>query len=91
MQKNIILRFVVVALMLYALVSLASVRMDLLRTERLAAELEQRQAQLMAENRRLTEQLSNTRDPEEMRRLAWTRLGLVLPGDKVFYFVEPEE
>ena len=90
MQKNIILRFVVVALMLYALISLTSVRMDLLRTERMAAELEARQAQLLAENRRLTEQLSNTRDPEEMRRLAWTRLGLVLPGDKVFYFVEAQ-
>ena len=90
MQKNIILRFVVVALMLYALVSLASVRLDLRRTEQLAAALQEQQAQLAAENRSLTEKLSKARDPEEMRRLAWSRLGLVQPGDKLFYFVQAE-
>ena len=26
--------------------------------------------------------------PEEMRRLAWDRLGLVMPGERLFYFIE---
>lgn len=84
------MRIVVVALMLYALVSFGSVRGDLRRTEELAAELEQRQAQLQAENEALREKLINGRSDEEMRRLAWERLGLVGPGDKVFYFTHTE-
>ncbi len=88
MQRDLIMRIVVVALMLYALVSLASVRGDLRRTERLAAELEETYAQLQEESRELTERLAAARSPEEMRALAWQRLGLVLPGEKVFYFTE---
>lgn len=91
MQKNIILRIVVVALMLYALLSLVSVRGDLRRTERLADRLGQEYDQLLEENIWLTERLSSARSPEEMRSLAWQRLGLVMPGDKVFYFVQPGE
>ena len=89
MHKNIILRIVVVALMLYSLLSLASVRGDLRRTERLADTLGQEYDQLLEENIWLTERLSSARSPEEMRELAWQRLGLVMPGDKVFYFAQP--
>ena len=90
MPRNIILRIVVVALMLYSLVSLASVRRDLRRTERLAEELGLEHARLSVENAWLTERLSTPRTQEEMRLLAWERLGLVLPGDKVFYFTEAQ-
>lgn len=90
MQRNIIMRIVVMALMLYALVSLATVRGDLRRTESLAEALEVEHAQLLTENTWLTQRLSTERSPEEMRLLAWERLGLVLPGDKVFHFVGGE-
>lgn len=91
MQKNVILRIVVVALMLYALAALGSVRRDLLRTERLAEALEEQRLSLAEENQALTEKLDRGWTPEEMRRLAWERLGLVQPGDRLFYFTEPEE
>lgn len=86
MQKNILLRIALVALMLYALLCLVSVREDLRRTEDLAQELRARVEQLDAENRDLRAKLSAGYSPEELRRLAWERLGLVLPGDKIFYF-----
>ncbi len=90
MPKNLILRIVVVALMLYALISLGGLRGDLRRTEQLAGQLEAEKELLAAENARLEASLNEAKDPEEMRRLAWERLGLVLPGEKIFYFTAPE-
>ena len=87
MQKDIILRIVVTALMLYGLCSLASVRGELRRTEQLAQELEARYTALEAEKDELEARLEAAKSPEEMERLARRRLGLVFPGDRLFYFV----
>lgn len=87
MQKDVILRIVVTALMLYGLFSLASVRGELRRTERLAQELEARYTVLEEEKSELETRLEAVKSPEEMERLARQRLGLVFPGDRLFYFV----
>lgn len=87
MQKNIIIRIVLVVLMLYALSSFAAARGDLRRTESLTEEFRAEYVRLCAENAELQEKLAEGRSDEEMRRLAWERLGLVMPEDKIFYFL----
>ena len=85
-SQNTIWRIVVLALLCYSLISFASVRSDLFKTERIAAELERELEFARAENQSLQLQLQYGRDDEQMRLLARQRLGLVMPGEIVFYF-----
>ena len=71
-NRSVILRIVVLALLLYALASLFSRRQELRELERRNRELE---ARLAGEGRE-----------EELRRLARERLGMVMPGEIIFYF-----
>jgi cell division protein FtsB len=84
--RDRILRAAVVALLLYAMGCLAGQYRLLCRTEALAAELAQRHEELAARRQELTQLLEKPPDEREMRRLAWERLGMVAPGEKVFYF-----
>lgn len=90
MQKNSLMRIVSVALLLYALFSFLSVRSDLRRTEMLAEEFRAEVEQLQKENDQLQGRIDSGWSDEELRRLAWERLALVLPGEKLFYFIEAE-
>lgn len=90
-DRDVILRIVILALLLYSLASFASVRSDLKRTEQLARDLEAEVNTLQEENRELEEKLSGPRSDEEMRMLARQRLGMVMPGEKVFYFTTDRE
>lgn len=90
-DRDVILRIVILALLLYSLASFASVRSDLKGTEQLARDLEAEVNTLQEENRALEEKLSGPRSDEEMRMLARQRLGMVMPGEKVFYFTTDRE
>ena len=90
MQKNSLMRIVSMALLLYALFSFLSVRSDLRRTEALAEAFQGEVEQLQKENVQLQDRLSSGWSDEELRRLAWERLALVMPGEKLFYFIEAE-
>lgn len=90
-NRDIILRIVVLALMLYSLVSLASARAELRHAEETAAGLQQELALLEQEKARLEEKLASAGSDEEMLMLARERLGLVLPGEKIFYFTTDRE
>lgn len=85
-SQNTIWRIVVLALLCYSLLSFASVQSDLFRTRQLAAGLEEELGCLREENRSLQLQLSQGYDDEQIRLLARQRLGLVMPGEIVFYF-----
>lgn len=90
-NRDVILRIVVLALLLYSLASFASVRGDLRRTEQTAAFLRQELEQLEADRILLEEKLAAVRSEEEMRQLARQRLGMVTPGEKIFYFTTDRE
>lgn len=90
-DRDVILRIVILALLLYSLASFASVRSDLRKTEQLAQSLKEELEQLQCENQELEEMLSSPRSDEEMRMLARQRLGMVMPGEKVFYFTTDRE
>ena len=88
--RDRILRAAVVALLLYAMGCLAGQYRLLCRTEMLAAALAQRNEELAARREELTQLLERPPDEWEMRRLAWERLGMVAPGEKVIYFTPTE-
>ena len=81
-----ILRAAVVALLLYAMGCLAGQYRLLCRTEALAEEPAQQNEELAARRQELAQLLERPPDEREMRRLAWERLGMVAPGEKIFYF-----
>ena len=89
-MRDRILRVAVLALLLYAMVSLAREYRLLYRTEQRTEALAARQKVLAEQNRALTEQLEQPPDRQEMRRLAWERLGMVAPGEKIFIFTQED-
>ncbi|MBR4548467.1 MAG: septum formation initiator family protein [Oscillospiraceae bacterium] len=89
-ERNLIMRLVVLALMLYALGSFVSAGRELARQQADTRALEARRQELLAERRELEAQITAAEDPEVMRRLAWEKLRMVMPGETVFCFTEPE-
>jgi cell division protein FtsL len=89
-RENLV-RIVLVVLLLYSMASLTSVGVQLGQSRQLLgtmnAQLEERQAV----NAQLQAEIAQERDPEEMQQLARERLGLVLPGEKLFYFSSDRE
>lgn len=89
-QKDRFLRAVVLALLLYSLGCLLWQYRLLCRTEQLTEELAARHELLTEQNRGLAQQLKQTPDEREMRRLAWERLGMLAPEEKVFLFIQED-
>lgn len=92
--KETLIRIVLLALMLYAAVCLASARRELHAAEDAQELLRARLAAVEQENRTLDRRLREGFSAEELEQLARERLGLVLPGDRIFRFpartAEPE-
>lgn len=88
---NTLWRIVLLALLFYSGFSFISVRIDLNRTRHTADNLQEQYVLLRAENELLNELLSQGVDDMQLQDLARERLGLVLPGEKVFYFTKDRE
>ena len=85
-ERNLIMRLVVLALLLYSLVNLTAGRRELLRQETETQALLREKQALLQDQRELESRLNAVGDEEQMRRLAWERLHMVMPGETVFYF-----
>ena len=85
--KERILQIVAVALLAYALWSFASVQLELKRAVARSAEL----AELQRQNTELEEKQAHSRDDATIESIARERLGLVMPGEIVFYFISDRE
>ena len=85
-NRSVILRIVVLALLLYALASLFSRRQELREAEDRVLLMEQELRELERRNRELEARLAGEGREEELRRLARERLGMVMPGEIIFYF-----
>lgn len=90
-NRNVILRIVIVALLCYTLSSFVAARERLHETELAAKTLSQELAELQTENELLQARLSRLDDEDELRAMAWQRLGMVMPDEKVFYFKTDRE
>lgn len=62
----------------------ARVRLDTARAEEQS--LSAACAALREENELLRQELASAREPERMEDMARERLGLVMPGERIFYF-----
>ena len=87
-HRELLIRLVLTAALLYALGHYASARLTLRRTELLADELSARRDALAAEQASLTDTLASLRSGEGLEAAARQRLGLVRPGELIFYFSE---
>ncbi len=88
---RLFLRASVLALLLYSLLSLSGEYRLLCRAEDMAASLAAANEALAAERLALIKRLQEPLEERELRRLAWERLGLVAPGEKVFVFTNAAE
>lgn len=89
--KERILQIVAVALLAYALWSFASVQLELKRADMRSAELDAQLAELQRQNLELEEKQAHSRDDATIESIARERLGLVMPGEIVFYFISDRE
>lgn len=85
------MRIILVALLLYSLTGFVTVSRELRQSELMAAQMRQQTEELRLLNGELEEKIAQGQSPEEMQQLARDRLGLVLPGEKLFYFSTDRE
>lgn len=88
---NVILRIVIVALLCYTLSNFIAARERLYETELAAQSMRQELLELRQEKEQLQTRLDSLNDEDELRALAWQRLGMVMPEEKVFYFTTDRE
>lgn len=90
-SRETLLRIILVALLLYSLASAMTVGRELSRSRLMAEQMQQQRAQFIQLNGELETKINQGHSPEEMQQLARERLGLVLPGEKLFYFSTDRE
>ena len=84
--KETLIRIVLPALLIYAALCLASARRELIVADAVEASLRRRLETIEQDNLAVSEKLTEGWSTEELESLARERLGLVLPGDRVYHF-----
>ena len=82
---------VLVSLLLYSVMSLGSAMYELRQTQALEAQMQAELTALQKENAAMSQRLQRGIGKDEVIQLARQRLGLVLPGEKIFYFTTDRE
>ncbi len=90
-SRETLVRIILVALLLYSLTGFIAVGRELRQSELMAAQMRQQAEELRLLKADLEEKIAQGQSPEEMQQLARDRLGLVLPGEKLFYFSTDRE
>ena len=85
-DRSVIGRIVVLALLLYGLGSLTAVSRELTAAQETVEALRLQRQLLAAEQEQLAQALADREEPETLERLARERLGMVKPGERIFYF-----
>ncbi len=90
-RREVLLRLVLLALLLYSLLHYAAARQQLARTEAAAEILTKEHAELEREHETLEKRLAEGESAQALEARARTELGLVRPGEIIFYFSEDGE
>lgn len=90
-SRNYLIRIVLLSLLLYAVGSLFSSGQQLRLSHEKEAELSAALAELRRDNLQMQQRLEESISDEELIQLARQKLGLVLPGEKIFYFTTDRE
>lgn len=86
-----LMRIVAVALLIYALALFVNSAREVAHAEAELAGLEASIAEEKLYNQQLLIKLESVESGEGIERAAREKLGLVLPGEKIFYFTEEQE
>ena len=90
-SKETLIRIFLLALLIYSLISFASVKRAAEKADIEMASLCEKLSALEADNARMRESLEEGLSDAELEQLARHRLGLVMPGEKIFYFITDRE
>ena len=85
-KAGILTKLVVLALLIAAATALLNLRSQILTAQ---ADLEEARAQVASQtqiNADLADAVENSDDPERQADIARSKLGLVAPGERIFYF-----
>lgn len=82
-----LLRIVALALLLYSLALFVTSVREAAQAENAAAVLEEEYGRALEERLALEEKIERAQSAEGVEQLARDRLGLVMPGEKIFYFI----
>lgn len=86
-RSSIFTRIVILALIVYAAVTLASTQRRVAAAEADRAALQAKVDATLLENAELEYDIAHAGDPEIIAEIARSKLGLVMPGEKIFYDV----
>ena len=86
-KASIITKLIVIILIGYAAVTLIGLNSRIQSAEKAKIELEKKAADLAERNAKLEHYILNSKDPETIKSVAREKLGLVMPGEIVFYDV----
>lgn len=84
-RAGIITKVLLLAIVLYAAVRLAMIHSETRKLQGQISQLEQQTQQLTEENAALEYQIEHSEDDETKEEIARDKLGLVKPGEKIFY------
>lgn len=84
-KASLISKIVIAALVIYAVVSLVSTRSQLSAAEEKCNSLQEQVDDAMQTNSELQYAVDHSDDPETIEDVARNKIGLVKPGEKIFY------
>ena len=84
-RASIFTKIVILALIVYATVMLVNTRQQAMRAEADRAALQAQVDAMLRENAELQYDIEHADDPEVIAGIARSKLGLVEPGEKIFY------
>ena len=86
-HSSIFMKIVILALLVYAGITLANIRTRITQAREDQALLQSAVDAVRQENAELEYNIEHAGDPETIASIARAKLGLVMPGEKVFYDV----
>lgn len=86
-KTGIFTKIVIIALVAYATVSLLRLKTRLAQAEAYQAQLEEEVSRTEQENAGLSYEIEHSADDSTIEDIARDKLGLVKPGEKIFYDV----
>ena len=86
-RSGILTKIILLAIIIYAVCAIASSRSRIEEAEENRDLLQAKVDAALQENAELSYDIEHADDPETMEEIARTKLGLVEPGEKIFYDV----
>ena len=84
-RASLFTKIVILALIVYAAVAIVHTRSSVAAAEADRAALQARVDAMLRENAELEYDIEHANDPEVIAEIARRKLGLVMPGEKIFY------